>query len=578
MAGNIWGNMEGKLKNLKISEKMRKAFTIIITGFVIPIAVAVIGFIFININYSKFYHTYYHNMELQMQARLEMKDITEDILWALSAKDSEETKSRIADVSSNMEMFQKTLDELEQDLDTGKTEQLDSIKEKVAETTDTLVKMVEENKRTDAFALFSSDYAGNSDALTEILEQIGEQADHQASSAYQRSVVLGIIINILLVVLGFVSSKFCIRMANILSGSIKKPLKELGQVSHRLSEGNLDIEIDYVSEDEMGVLADDFRETCAKLKHIIQDCGSVLEQMADGNFQVHVKEEEKYVGDFEKLLVSIRRLNHQLSSTLLNINTASDQVAFGSGQMADSAQALAEGATDQAGAVEELTATIENVTKIAEKSAEDALNAAEMVRQSEQDAEKSREEMELLMEAMERITETSHEIENIIGAIEDIASQTNLLSLNASIEAARAGEAGRGFAVVADQIGSLAADSAKSAVTTRELIGKALNEITNGNEITKRTMEVISSVLSSMSGFAEISSASAKASGEQADLLKNVEQGIEQISSVVQSNSASAEETSAVSQELSAEAETLKGMISQFKLREEHASKNTSGN
>ena len=132
--------------------------------------------------------------------------------------------------------------------------------------------------------------------------------------------------------------------------------------------------------------------------------------------------------------------------------------------------------------------------------------------------------------------------------------------------------------MVADQIGSLAADSAKSAVTTRELIGKALNEITNGNEITKRTMEVISSVLSSMSGFAEISSASAKASGEQADLLKNVEQGIEQISSVVQSNSAPAEETSAVSQELSAEAETLKGMISQFKLREEHTSKNLSGN
>ena len=87
-----------------------------------------------------------------------------------------------------------------------------------------------------------------------------------------------------------------------------------------------------------------------------------------------------------------------------------------------------------------------------------------------------------MVDAMTRINETSKNIENIISEIEDIASQTNLLSLNASIEAARAGEAGRGFAVVADQIRQLAEQSTKSAVDTRELIEGSLEEIAEGNK------------------------------------------------------------------------------------------------
>ena len=99
--------------------------------------------------------------------------------------------------------------------------------------------------------------------------------------------------------------------------------------------------------------------------------------------------------------------------------------------------------------------------------------------------------MNVLLTEMEHITEISKEIGNIITDIEDIASQTNLLALNASIEAARAGEAGKGFAVVADQIGKLAADSANSAVNTRELIDKTLVEIQKGNEITITTAEAL---------------------------------------------------------------------------------------
>ena len=195
-----------------------------------------------------------------------------------------------------------------------------------------------------------------------------------------------------------------------------------------------------------------------------------------------------------------------------------------------------------------------------------AVKAATSAKEAAEDARKSREEINRLTEAMERITETSKEIENIIAAIEDIASQTNLLSLNASIEAARAGEAGRGFAVVADQIGKLAADSAQSAVTTRDLISKSLVEIEMGNSIVENTMESISTVLANMEAFAGMASGAAEASREQADMLKQIEAGIEQISSVVQNNSATAQETSAISEELSSQAIGLEDMVEKFVL------------
>ena len=192
-----------------------------------------------------------------------------------------------------------------------------------------------------------------------------------------------------------------------------------------------------------------------------------------------------------------------------------------------------------------------------------------MAKEAQDNAAKSQTDLAELTEAMQRISETSLEIQNIIGDIEDIASQTNLLSLNASIEAARAGDAGRGFGVVADQIGKLADDSARSAVNTRELIAKSIQEVKNGNAITKKTVAVLNDILESMKIFASAAEASNEDSKNMARMLEEIEKAIEQISEVVQSNSASAEETSATSEELSAQSDTLKELVSKFQLREE---------
>ncbi|MBQ7360646.1 MAG: methyl-accepting chemotaxis protein [Lachnospiraceae bacterium] len=353
-----------------------------------------------------------------------------------------------------------------------------------------------------------------------------------------------------------------------LTDALVTPIEELRAAVQKLRKGELDIEIKYESCDELGDLANDLREACGHMNVVVNDAGRILEEMAEGNFNVTTNVRDHYVGDFATILQGMSELKRKMSDTLTQIQAASEQVNVGAEQLASSAQDLAEGATNQASAVEELAATVENVTNISEESADNAVKASESASAAAVAAKKSREEVNQLTEAMERIIATSQEIENIIGAIEDIASQTNLLSLNASIEAARAGEAGRGFAVVADQIGKLAADSAQSAVTTKELIGKSLVEIEAGNSIVENTMEAINKVLADMEAFAGMAAGAAEASKVQVDMLKEIEGGMEQITAVVQNNSATAQETSAVSQELSAQATNLEEMIEQFELAE----------
>ena len=371
-----------------------------------------------------------------------------------------------------------------------------------------------------------------------------------------------------IIVLGAIGGTFLSLIAiKMLAASIVEPIAELQGAVQKLKAGNLDIEIKYDGKDEMGALAADLREACAQMNTVVTDAGYLLGEMAEGRFNINTKVESSYVGDFKNLILSMRKLNRQMDGTLHQITDASEQVKIGSEQLAQSAQALAEGATEQAGAIEELTATIESVAQISKESADGAILAATTAKEAAENAGKNREEMNELTDAMTRITDTSKEIENIIASIEDIASQTNLLSLNASIEAARAGEAGRGFAVVADQIGKLAADSAQSAVMTRELISKSLAEIEAGNKIVENTMEAINTVLADMESFAGMASGAADSSRTQADMLQQIEAGIEQISSVVQSNSASAEETSAISEELSAQAINLEELVRSFELR-----------
>ena len=360
------------------------------------------------------------------------------------------------------------------------------------------------------------------------------------------------------------------RMGSSIAKGIAVPLGELSDRFTTFAKGNLTDPFPVVdTQDEVADMINTANEMKETLKLVIADCGKHLADMASGNFDIRTDCPEVYQGEFEKLLLAMRDMKDQMIVTLRSIEDASSQVSAGSTNLAEASQSLAEGATEQAGAVEELQATITSITENIEKAADQAHESYVQAKQYADEADNSRVQMTAMVDAMTRINETSKNIENIISEIEDIASQTNLLSLNASIEAARAGEAGRGFAVVADQIRQLAEQSTKSAVDTRELIEGSLEEIAEGNKAADKAAASIETVVEGIGKIAESSRNVSQVSRDQATAMEQAEQGVNQISEVVQANSATAQESSATSEELSAQAVSLDELISKYVLPQE---------
>ena len=561
--------MEEFYRKLKVGMKLKYAFTTVIVTFAVAMVVSLVSIVMMNVDTYKFYKQAYANSTLQMEIRKDIQLVGKYILWSMTTDDTASTQSYLNSAQQYADQVGKNVTALEKSFhDKKEVAELKDAIEELKKQRVALMELAQQNKNDEALALFNSDYNDATEKLQDILVDIGKVASAEAKSQYTSARVTGIVSIILMILIGTGAVAFSTVIRTTITGIMLKPIQELEGAAEKLKAGQLDVEINYESPDELGKLAGNFRQACKTLEVIVQDTSYLLGEMAEGNFNVSSNNAQIYIGNFRQQYESISKLKHELSDTLTQNNEASEQVASRSGQLAGGAQALAEGATDQAGAVEELTATVESVSGIAESSAESASGAYQMVRTAVEQADQSREELQALTNAMERISSTSQEIQNIIGSIEEIASQTNLLSLNASIEAARAGEAGKGFAVVADQIGKLAGDSAQAAVNTRDLIEKSLQEIENGNQITEKTVAALNKILESMNDFANAAKGASESSTEQADMLKQIEQGIEQISSVVQSNSAAAEETSATSQELSAQSEGLKNLVGRFKLAE----------
>ena len=565
-----------RIANLKVEGKLKVYQMTVLVMTLFLVLVALISTVVIRSNIEKITKVWSPSLEyLQdletMTAKYRIKQyqhLVESDAAVMNSCEEEITKleNQIQDTDAKLEAIMSANSKAQKGQDDY--EVANAAWEKYRGASDEILQLSREGKQQEASKLMTGEvyeaYTSFSKKLTILCDKFQVELDQAKTMAN----VCTVIIFIVIVAAGLAIAVVTTLIGKIITNSITEPVEQIDAAVASLRKGELsNVEmLTYESEDEFGDTIRNLKEAMGILADYVSEISVEVKAIAQGDLTRNGDDITDFLGDFSELKTSLLYILKRFNSTLTEISNLAEQVSSNSSEVENASKSLADGATEQAGVIEELNATIDTVVDMAEDTAKETQNASARVKASANKANEEKEKMNELLTEMEHITEISKEIGNIITDIEDIASQTNLLSLNASIEAARAGEAGKGFAVVADQIGKLAADSAKSAVNTRDLIDKTLVEIEKGNTITRTTADAFNQIIADMESFAELAENTMEKANSQAESLEQIGQGIEQLSGVVQGNAASSEENTAISINLAEGAAKMHDRVNIFKL------------
>lgn len=574
------GNHMAKLKkwigNLKVAEKLKvyRMAVLVMTAFFV--LVALVSTLVIRSNIRHITEVWSPSLEyLQeletMTAKYRIKQYqhlveSDAAAMATCEKENDNIESQIKDATAKLGEIINSNKKAQQ----GKAdyEKATSAWEEYLSTSDEVYKLSRDNKQAEAAKIMIGSAYESYMSFVKQLNTLHDDFQVELDNAKTLANICTIIIFIVIIVTGIAIAVVATVIGKIITDSITEPVQQIDAAVASLRKGELsNIEmLTYESDDEFGDTIRMLKEAMNILSDYVREISQEVKLIAQGDLTRNGDDITPFLGDFSELKESLVYILKRFNSTLSEISGIAEQVTHNAKEVESASKSLSDGATEQDGVIQELNATIDTVVDLAVDTAKETKNASERVKASANKANEEKEKMNVLLTEMEHITEISKEIGNIITDIEDIASQTNLLALNASIEAARAGEAGKGFAVVADQIGKLAADSAKSAVNTRDLIDKTLVEIQRGNSVTITTAEAFNQIISDMDSFAEMAENTMEKANAQAESLEQVGQGIEQLSGVVQSTAASSEENTAISINLSEGADKMNERVNRFKL------------
>ena len=564
-----------RYKNLSLKKKLFISHGIIIAVAAVIAVLLLVGLNIVKGNVSGIFNGPLANIDSVGKVRYGITDLQRAINRILTEDSLQVGNSYVnfeKTVTEDVSLITDSVQQMQnRKMNTESTALLNQLASKIDEgekVRSKLMTQIKAGRYSEAVELNNNTYLPIVNDIKSLSEQLGNSIDKTAVHYYTMTKYTGVGMTVAGILLLLADVVFGLRVTRKMASAIVEPVQEITEAAKIMYSGDMSIgeRITYESEDEIGQLADALRGTTKNLSDYVNEISAILQRMATGDLTEDSNEITDFLGDFASIKESFVHILKRFNSTLTNIQTSADEVEEGAGGISQSSQALAEGATDQASAIQQLDATVTSVANMATESARETQQAYDDIQKTVSDAEQEKEKMKELTDEMRRIYEISSEIGNIIVTIENIASQTNLLSLNASIEAARAGEAGKGFAVVADQIGKLAADSANSAAETKELISKTVQEIEKGNAVTETVSQSFDRVIASMNTFADVAHQINETAVNQASALEQVNQGIDQLSAAVQNTASSSEESAAISEQLSAKAEELDTLVRKFKL------------
>lgn len=428
------------------------------------------------------------------------------------------------------------------------------------------LKLAEEGDTKAAMSyVFGKEYEDTTKSINDITDDAIRQIQGRVSKNKKGLRIFQIIIELLYITSFMYLIYQIIKIVKFSRKDLLEPIISVSDQMIQLSEGNFHAELAMeADESEVGRMVSAIMQMKQNIIGMILEISSILEQMGDGDYRIEMQQE--YVGEFGQIKDSFLKINEKMHETLNTIREVAQQIDSGSEQLSCAAVDLAEGSTEQASNVSDLVVLINTMYKSMENSAKEAAETVELSTHAGQVLLVGNEKMQDLKEAIGEISKCSEEIGEIIRTIESIASETNLLSLNASIEAARAGEAGKGFAIVADQVKNLADESAKAAGETNKLIERTILAVEKGTTIADEAAESMNEVMKGAREATEKMEQTSQILINDVSNMQKINENVVRVSEIVDNNSAASQETAAVSEEQKAQVESMVGLVERFQL------------
>lgn len=417
----------------------------------------------------------------------------------------------------------------------------------------------------DAQQYYQTTIQGNLTTLVGILDKVIERGEVLRTESADKTDSTINIMHVTTIVCLVLALVCLISLITYVMQRVVKPIIMITDSSRVLQNGQLTLDINYKSKDEIGELVNTLKISTDRIGGYISDINRIMGELSNGNFDISTSAD--YVGDFTSIQTSIENFTETMSGVLGQISGAERRISENAEQLSNSSQTVAQGATEQASSTEQLYASLDELYKSARDNVEKASSAKERAQLTGEQVSQSSEQMKQMMDAMSDVSSSSQQIGQIIATIENIAFQTNILALNAAIEAARAGEAGKGFAVVADEVRSLAVQSDQASKATKDLIENCVGASNRGISIVGGVSETLQKTMELVTRSNEDIGVIADAVRDEAEAITQINQGIGQIAAVTQTNSASSEEAAAVSAELFAQARLLQEQTAKFTLK-----------